>query len=199
MTEIWYRGRLLYTYFDFNVCKSEVLQINWNLVATRVHFYMLITILMFIFSKFFSFIFFVLIWSQNLKAFKLIEIWYIGRLLYAFFDFIVYLFKFFVIHIRSCKFVPKIWSSSNWLKFGTEVDYHMLISTLMFIFSKFFSFIFFGQIWSQNLKFFILTEIWYRGRLPYTYFDFNVYFFKIFVIHIFFGKIWSHKIRSLPN
>ena len=157
---------------------------------------MLITILMFIFSKFFSFIFFVLIWSQNLKAFKLIEIWYIGRLLYAFFDFIVYLFKFFVIHIRSCKFVPKIWSSSNWLKFGTEVDYHMLISTLMFIFSKFFSFIFFGQIRSQILKFFKLTEIWYRGRLPYDYFDFNVYFFKILFIHIvldkFGPKIWSY-------
>ena len=61
----------------------------------------------------------------------------------------------------------------------------MLISTLMFIFSKFFSFIFLGQIWSQNLKFFRLTEVWYRGRLPYAYFDFNVYFFKILFTHIF--------------
>ena len=36
----------------------------------------------------------------------------------------------------------------------------MLIAALMFIFSKFFSFVFFGQICSQNLKFFKLTKIW---------------------------------------
>ena len=185
MTEIWYIGRLLYDYFDFNIYKSEVLQINWNLVAAGVHYCMLITNLMFIISKLFSFIFFGLIWSQNLKFFKLIEIWYIGRSLYAYFDFIAYFFKFFVIHIRSGKVVSKIWSSSNLLKLGAEVDYHMLISTLMFIFSKLFSFIFLGKISSQNLTFVRLTEIWYRGRLPYGYFDFNVYFFNILFIHIF--------------
>ena len=48
---------------------------------------------------------------------------------------------------------------------------------------------FFWQIWSQKLKFFKLTEIWYRGRLPYAYFDFNGYFFKIFIILIFLGKL----------
>ena len=53
---------------------------------------------------------------------------------------------------------------------------YMLISTLTFFFSKFFSFIFFCQIWSQNVKFFKLTEIWYIGRLLYAYFDFIVYF-----------------------
>ena len=52
-------------------------------------------------------------------------------------------------------------------------------------FSKSFPFIFFGKIWSQNLKFFKLTEIWYSGRLLFAYFDFDVYFLKIFVIHIF--------------
>ena len=185
MTEIWYIGRLLYDYFDFNIYKSEVLQINWNLVAAGVHYCMLITNLMFIISKLFSFIFFGLIWSQNLKFFKLIEIWYIGRSLYAYFDFIAYFFKFFVIHIRSGKVGPKIWSSSNLLKLGAEVDYLMLISTLMFIFSKLFSFIFLGKISSQNVTFVRLTEIWYRGRLPYGYFDFNVYFFNILFIHIF--------------
>ena len=185
MTEIWYIGRLLYDYFDFNIYKSEVLQINWNLVAAGVHYCMLITNLMFIISKLFSFIFFGLIWSQNLKFFKLIEIWYIGRSLYAYFDFIAYFFKFFVIHIRSGKVGPKIWSYSNLLKLGAEGDYHMLISTLMFIFSKLFSFIFLGKISSQNLTFVRLTEIWYRGRLPYGYFDFNVYFFNILFIHIF--------------
>ena len=68
------------------ICESEVVQINWDLVATGVHCYMLITTLMFIFPKIFSFIFFRLIWSQNLKFFKLIEIWYRGRLPYAYFD-----------------------------------------------------------------------------------------------------------------
>ena len=119
------------------------------------------------------------------------------------------------------KFNPKNWSSSDWLKFGTEVDCYILISILMLVnlkFSKltkiwyrgillytyydfnvyFFKILFihiFGQIWSKNLKFFKLTEICYRGRLTYAYFDFNVYFYKIFVIHIPLGKFgtktWS--------
>ena len=57
----------------------------------------------------------------------------------------------------------------------------MLITFLMLIFSKFFSFIFLGKfglkIWSS-----------YGGRLLYAYFDFDVYFFKGFVIHIILGK-----------
>ena len=70
----------------------------------------------------------------------------------------------------------------------------MLITVLMFIFSKFFSFIFFGQIFTQNLKFFKffkLSKIWYRGRLLCAYFDFDVYFFEGFVIHIILGKFWE--------
>ena len=82
------------------------------------------------------------------------------------------------------KLCPKVLSSSDWLKFGTGVDYHMLISILMFIFSKFFSLIFLGQISFENAKSFRLTEIWYRGRLPYAYFDFNIYFFKILFFYI---------------
>ena len=39
-----------------------------------------------------------------------------------------------------------------------------------------------------------MGQIWYRGRLPSAYFDFNVYFFKIFVIHIFsLGKFGPTK------
>ena len=64
----------------------------------------------------------------------------------------------------------------------------MLITTLMFIFSKLFSFILFGQSWSQNLKFFKLTETWYRGRLPYAYLDFNVCFFKFLSFIFSLGK-----------
>ena len=47
---------------------------------------------------------------------------------------------------------------------------------------------FFGQIWSQNLKFSKLTEIWYRGTLSSADYDFDVYFFKRFVIDIIIGK-----------
>ena len=65
----------------------------------------------------------------------------------------------------------------------------MLITVLMFIYSKFFLFIFFGQVWSQNLKLLNLTKILYRGILLYVYYDFNVYFFKGFIIHIIVGKI----------
>ena len=83
------------------------------------------------------------------------------------------------------KFGSIICIFTNWLKFGTVVDCYMLISILMFIFSYFLSVIFFGQIWSQNLKFFKLSEIWYRGRLLYAYFNFDVYFSKIFVNNIF--------------
>ena len=60
----------------------------------------------------------------------------------------------------------------------------MLITIVMFIFSKFLSVILFGQIWSQNLKFSKLTEISYKGTLLHVYYNFNVYFFKIFIIDI---------------
>ena len=80
----------------------------------------------------------------------------------------------------------------------TGIHCYILICNLMFTFLKFLSFILFWQIWSQNLKFFKLTKIWYRGRLLYSYFDFDVYFFKLFVSHIFLGKyglkIWSSQI-----
>ena len=55
-----------------------------------------------------------------------------------------------------------------------------------------------GLIWSENLKFSKLTEIWYRDILLYTYYDFTAYFFKIFVNHNFLGK-FGLKIWSFPN
>ena len=82
--------------------------------------------------------------------------------------------------------VPK---SLNQLKFATEVHCYMLVRILTFIFSIFFSFIFLGQIWSRNLKYFKLTEITYRGTLLCAYCNFDVYFFKIIVIHIFWANM----------
>ena len=54
----------------------------------------------------------------------------------------------------------------------------------VYFFKILFIHIFFWQVWSQNVKFFKLTEMLY----------FDVYFFKILIIHIF-GLIWSHKLK----
>ena len=48
--------------------------------------------------------------------------------------------------------------------------------------------VFFGQIWSQKLKFSKLTKIWYRGTLLYPHFEFNVYFSKFLSLTFFLGK-----------
>ena len=145
-----------------------------------VHGYVLITILMFIFPKFLSLMLFGQIWSiiwissNWLKFLRQINC-------YAYYSFNVYFFKNYFHSYFLGKFDLKVWSSSNWLKFGTEavIDCYMLISILMFIFSKFLSFIFFRQIWSQNLKFSKETDIWYSGTLLHAYHNFNFKFFKI--------------------
>ena len=127
-------------------------------------------------------------WSQKLKFSKFTKIWYRGTLLYPYFEFNAYFSKIFVIHIFLGKFGPKIWRSSNSLKFDTEVHCEIVILNLMLIFPDFCHFHFWGQIWSQNLKFSKFTEIWYGGTFLYAYFDSNVYFFKNFVMYIILGK-----------
>ena len=92
------------------------------------------------------------------------------------------------------KFGLKNRSSPNWLKFGTGVHCYILITNLKFIFPKILSLMFFGQIWSHNLDFFKLTEIYFRGTLPCTYYNFNIYFFKVLFIHIF-GANWSQNLK----
>ena len=64
-----------------------------------------------------------------------------------------------------------------------------MLITILKLFSEFLSFIFFGQIWSQELKFSKVTEIWYKGTFLYAYYGFNVYFFKILSIHIFWANL----------
>ena len=92
-------------------------------------------------------------------------------------------FQILFIHISFAgKFAPKILSSSNWLKSCKGVHCFILITILMFIFPK--CLIFFALSWSQNLKFSKLTAIWYRDTLLHTYYDFNVYFFKILIIFL---------------
>ena len=95
---------LLYTHYGFNIYffkilfihifwanlvpKPEVLQIDWNLVQGYIAICLFwYSILMFIFSKCLSFIFFEQIWPQSLKFSKLTEIWYRRTLLHAYYDF----------------------------------------------------------------------------------------------------------------
>ena len=52
-------------------------------------------------------VFFGEIWSRKLKFSKLTEIWDRGILLYAYYDFNVYFFEMFVIHIFWATLVPK--------------------------------------------------------------------------------------------
>ena len=122
---------------------------KWLKFGTGVHCYMLITILTFIFSKFLSFIFLGLSWSQNLNFSKLTEICYRVTLLYAYYDFNVYFFKIFVSHTFLGKFCLKILSSLNWLKFGAGLlHYFILITVSVWKFCHSYNF---GKTWSQNL------------------------------------------------
>ena len=77
-----------------------------------------------------------------------------------------------------------------------QIDWNTLLYTYfhfnIYFFQNFCHSHFFGRIWSQNLKFFKLTEIWYRGKLLYAYYNFNVYFFKIFVTHVFWANLFPN-------
>ena len=163
---------------------------NWLKFGAGFHCYIVISNLMFVFPKFLLFTFY---WASLVLKPEVLQInrylvqGYIAICLLRFWC------LFFQNLCHSCffliKFGPIIWISSNWSKFCRGLHFYMLNAVLMFISSRFFSFMFFGQIWSQNQKFFKLTKIWYRGRSLYAYFDFNVYFFKIFVIHIFWANL----------
>ena len=52
-------------------------------------------------------------WSQNLTFFKMTEISCRSIWLHAYYDFSVYFFKMFFIHIILGKFRPKIYCSPN--------------------------------------------------------------------------------------
>ena len=107
---------------------------------------MLITILMYIFSNILSFIFVGLIWSQNLKFSKLTKIWYRGTLVYAYYDFNIIFSNFLSV-------------TSSWANFVSKPEFLEI---------------------DRNLV---------QGYcILYTYYNFNVYFFKSFVTHIILGK-----------
>ena len=115
---------------------------------------------MFIFSKFLSFIFSLGKFGPTKSEVCQIK-WNLiqGYIVYAYLH--LYAYKFFKL--------TKIWYIGRFYCLFFQIFCHSYS---------------FRQIWSQNLKFFKLTEM--------SYFD--VYFFKILIIHIF-GLIWSHKLR----
>ena len=81
-------------------------------------------------------------------------------------------------------FLGQIWSQK--LKFSklTKIWYrgihcYILISNLMFIIFKMFVIhIFWANLVPKTGVLSKSIEIWYRSRLPYAYFNFNVFFFK---------------------
>ena len=158
---------------------------NWLKFGAGVHCYILILNLMFIFSKFF----------------KLIEIWYKGKLLYVYYDYKVYFFKILFIKLFFGKFGLKIWISSNWLKFRTGVNalLHTYYDFNVHFFKIFVILIFFCANYGFRIwDFPKLTEIWFRGTLLHAYLDFNAYFFKVLFSFIILGK-FCPKIWSSPN
>ena len=150
-----YRGRWPCAYFHFNVDLFKILflHIFWQISSRNLKFFKLTEIwyigrLYCIFFQIFCHSYlFKKIWSQNLKFYKMTENSSRDRWPCAYFCFNVYLFKIVFIHILG-QISPKIWIYSDWLNFGTEIGYHILISILIFIFSKLFLLIYLGQIFS---------------------------------------------------
>ena len=192
LTEIWYRGTLLYVYYNFNIYFFKILFIHiflgafgayiWNSsnllrFHKGVHCYMLITIL----SKFLLFIFF---WANLVPKSEVLQInrnlncYILMILMFIFSKFFSFIFCFGHTWSQNLEFskLTEIW----WRDTLLYAYYNFC-----FIFQDFV--IFLEQIWSQNLMFSKFTEIWCWGTLPYAYYDF-VYFFESFVIHIILGK-----------
>ena len=134
----------------FGPTKSEVCQIKWNLVQGYI-VYAYFDLNVYFFKILFFSYFFWQIWSQNVKFFKLTEIWYIGRFYCLFFQIFCHSYSF-----------RQIWSQN--LKFFklTEMSYFDVY------FFKILIIHIFGLIWSHKLKFSILTEIWCSVALLYA-------------------------------
>ena len=145
MTEIWHRNILLYAYY----------------------------VLMFIFSKFLSVIFWGQISPHNLKIYKMTQILCRGSLLYAYYDVNVYLFQIFCQSYFCGQFGHTIWSFPHWLKFLPHITTCLLWFWYLF-FAKLCHSNNFGQICSLNPKFSRLTEIWYKGTFLYADYGLDV-------------------------
>ena len=154
------------------------------------------SILMFIFSKFLSFIFWGQIWFQNLKFSKLPQICYRDTLLYNYYDFNVFL------NICHSYIFEIIWSQNLKFSNSTEICYGGTLLCAYYDFHVYFFKDLFIHIFWANLvrKSEVLQIAWNLVHccMFVCLWRFNVCFFKIFVIH-FFGGIFGLKIWSSPN
>ena len=114
---------------------------------------------------------------------------------------ITILMGFFFQNICQSYFLDKFgtitWTYSNWLKFRRVVHcYYKLITVLIFIFSKLFWFMFFGQIWSQPE---VLQINWnlIQSYIATCLLKFWCLVSRNFVIHIILGKFWQNLMFSI--
>ena len=120
----------------FGPTKSEVCQIKWNLVQGYI-VYAYFDLNVYFFKILFFSYFFWQIWSQNVKFFKLTEIWYIGRLLYAYFYFIVYFSNFLSFIFVQANLVPKPevlqidWNVIFWCLFSQNFNHSYFWANLV--------------------------------------------------------------------
>ena len=113
---------------------------------------MLITTLMFIFSKYLSFMFFEQIWFLIWISWNWLK-FLRGVHCYLLITILMFIFSKYLSLMFFEQIWFLIWISWNWLKFLRGVHCYLLITILMFIFSKFCHSYNFGQIWFQNLMF----------------------------------------------
>ena len=113
--------------------------------------------------------------------------------------------KIFASHIFWANLVPK--SDFLPVKSNLEVPCYMLITIFnVYFFKIYLIHVFWRQIWSQNLKIFKLTEIWYMKfsspwnlvamlhvtllTLLYPYYGFNINLYLYFLGGLIWSQIW---------
>ena len=176
LIEIWYKGKLLYVYYDY-----------------KVYFFKILFIKLF-FGKFG-----LKIWiSSNWLKFRT----GVNALLHTYYDFNVHFFKIFVILIFfALTMVSESEIFPNWLKFGSGVHYYMLIQILTLIFLKVFSVLLFWVNFVQKSE--VLQINW---NLVQRYIDICLWrfwrlfflFFLFFFFHSnFFGQVWFQNLNFI--
>ena len=170
LVEIWYKGKLLYVYYDYKVYFFKIL-----------------------FIKLFFWQIGVKIWiSSNWLKFRT----GVNALLHTYYDFNVHFFKIFVILIFfALTMVSESEIFPNWLKFGSGVHYYMLIQILTLIFLKFFSVLLFWVNFVQKFK--VLQINW---NLVQRYIDICLWRFWRLFFHFFFnffGQIWFQNLNFI--
>ena len=129
---------MLHTYCDYNfyflmIFVSQSFRGNIDLriwsspncvtYGTEVHYYIIITVLMVIFSKLMSFKFFRVKLIQKSEVIQINRSWVQGCIAICVLRFYCLFLQRFVIPIILSKFCPKIWCPPNWLESSICVHY----------------------------------------------------------------------------